>query len=102
MHKIIRPVGPDRVPMDPVKVICATLNGKLALHRTPEARGYTLTHVPTGYALRQGIRNKRAAENVMLQIENLFDWGFRVPKSKKWMSQMEKVKPFVFCLPMWD
>lgn len=100
MLTTITPATDQTFPMDPVSVIVATLNGKLALHKTIDKRGYTITHVPTGFALRIGIRNKKAAENLMLVLENE-DWNFKVPHSRKWKAQMARLKPIVFALPVY-
>jgi hypothetical protein len=100
MRNYITPITDYNFPMDAVRVICATLNGKLALHKSIDRRGYTLTHIPTGYALRVGIRNKMAAEDVMLAIENE-DWNFKVSHSPKWAAQKNRLKPIVFALPIW-
>lgn len=74
---------------DPVEVLCATLDGKLAVHRSISDKGYTVTHVPSGFAARTRIRRKRDAINLMLRLEELGDWNFRNPFAKKWKSQMK-------------
>lgn len=89
------------ITVEPIKV---SLYGKLAV--TPSVdqttggkpiKGYAITHIPTGYALQRGIRNKKDAISVMLQIEKL-DWNFRSPRSRKLAKLRDTVVPILKAL----
>lgn len=95
MHTTITTKTAYLDPFKTVDVIKATLNGKLAVHKSIDERGYTITHVPTGHAFRTRIRNKREAIKVMLDLENAADWNFRVPHSPKWKAIKDKIFPLV-------
>ena len=100
MLTTIVPTTAQNFPMDPVSVIVATLNGKLALHKSVDRRGYTITHVPTGFAVQVGIRNKKKAKDLMLVLENE-DWNFKVPHSRKFKAIRARLKPIVYALPVY-
>jgi hypothetical protein len=82
-------------PLAEVKVESATLCGKLALHPTIDAKGWTITHVPTGFAVRNQMRRRKDAETLMLQLAELWDWNFSKPYGRKWRSKMGSLWPIV-------
>lgn len=95
MLNTIVPATTTSKPMEQVTVICATLNSKLAVHRTIGARGYTVTHVPSGFAARTMIRRKKDAIALMLRLDAAGDWNFRTPYGRKWEKQKAALKPLV-------
>lgn len=74
-------------PLDTVDVIVASLNRKLAIHHSIDELGYSLTHVPSGFAVATRIASYRDAEDLMLVLENRANWNFRSVKSKIWQNQ---------------
>ena len=95
----IQPQTADGKMMEPIPVICAALNGKLAVHRSIDEKGYTVTHVPSGFAARTRIRSKKNAVDLMLELETLGDWDFRNPFGAKWKGQMQALAPIVAKVP---
>lgn len=77
MVKIARQGRPRRVR--------ARIIGLLAVHKTPRTKGgffgdsYTITHIPTGYAVRSFIGSKSDALEMMLKLQPL-NWNFKKPK----------------------
>lgn len=86
MIRTLTPKTTHSTPMEPIKVLCASLNGKLAIHRSINQLGYTLTHIPSGFGIYARIVSYQDAEDLMLQIENA-NWNFRSPRSKIWTEQ---------------
>lgn len=99
MHTTITPATENNEDMKTVPVIVASLNGKLAVHRSVSELGYTLTHVPSGFAVRTRIVSKRDAEDLLLAIEHVCDWNFRAPHGRKWARTHKGVWPFVKDVP---
>lgn len=99
MLTTIIPFAENNEPMEPASVIVASLNGKLAVHKTMNGPGFTLTHVPSGFAVRTGIVSKRKAEDLLLALENVCDWNFRNPYAKKWKNLMTGIWPLVRDVP---
>lgn len=95
MLDTITPATHNAEPMDPVSVIVATLSGKLAVHRTIDGKGYTVTHVPSGFAAHTRIRRKKDAIDLMLRLDALGDWNFRNPFARKWQGQMSALAGIV-------
>jgi hypothetical protein len=82
--------------MEAIKVESATLSGRLALHRSISGKGWTITHVPSGFAVRNRMRRKKDAEDLMLRLEEFGDvWNFTKPYGRKWLRQMHSLKPIV-------
>jgi len=73
-----------------VKVTAGSLNGKLAIHKSVGQLGFSLTHIPTGFAIITRLAVYQDAENLMLAIENA-NWNFRVPHSKIWKAQISEL-----------
>lgn len=75
--------------------VMAEVYGPLAVHRgVLQYRGsYVVTHLPTGWALMPiGIPNlSRARARRIVKALSKFDWGFKVPTSRKWKA----IKPQV-------
>lgn len=77
--------------MKATDVLVASLNKKLAIHRSIDEPGYSLTHVPSGYAVRTRIVSYRDAEDLMLVLEDRGNWNFRSPRSKIWKNQINEL-----------
>ena len=99
MIATITPKTKYSTPLATVKVITASLNKKLAIHRSIDALGFTLTHVPSGFAVATRIVSYRDAENLMLFLEDKANWNFRSPKSKIWKNQISELWKFVKDIP---
>ena len=66
-----------------VEVESWPMNEYLAVTRAYQNYGaYRITHIPTGYAVKEVYYNKRKAINDANKIKN-FDWKFKSIKSKK-------------------
>jgi hypothetical protein len=100
MHSRIVTQTDGREPLATVDVITASLYGKLAIHRSIGQLGYTLTHIPTGFAVRARMVSYRDAEDLMLLMEDKADWNFRSPTSKKWKAQTEHLRGLVETIPV--
>jgi hypothetical protein len=79
----------------PVPVIVSTLQRELAVHKATEGKGYSVTHVRSGFAAARNLRRKRDAINLMLELEQAGDWNFRNPFARKWKGQMASLKALV-------
>lgn len=99
MIRTLHPTTASGKTIDPVDVICATLSGRLAMHRSLTGKGYTVTHVPSGFAARTQIRRKKDAEDLMLKLDELGDWDFRNPHGEKWARQKEALAAIVRTVP---
>lgn len=86
-------------PMRATDVIVASLNKKLAIHRSLDESGYSLTHVPSGYAVRTRMVSYRDAEDLMLVLEDRGNWNFRSVESKIWKSQIDELWELVKDVP---
>ena len=91
MLTTITPKTSNLDTLDAVDVIVASLNGKLAIHRSTAELGYSLTHVPSGFAVATRIVSLREAEDLMLVLENRANWNFRSVKSKIWQNQKNEL-----------
>lgn len=87
MINTITPATEYGNPIEPVAVIAGSLNGKLAIHFSIEAPGYSVTHIPSGFAVATRIVSYKDAENLMLLLEDAANWNFRSAKSKIWQDQ---------------
>jgi len=55
----------------------AYVDGLLGCH--PNIQGWTITHIPTGYAIIKKIRSKREALNYMGILNQMMDWNIQLP-----------------------
>ena len=99
MITTITPATENSDPIAPVPVIAGSLNGKLAIHFSIEAPGYSVTHIPSGFAVATRIVAYKDAENLMLVLENRANWNFRSAKSKIWKDQMSELWNYVKDVP---
>lgn len=91
MITTITPSTPSSTPMQTTDVLVASLNKKLAIHRSIDESGYSLTHVPSGFAVRTRIVSYQDAEDLMLILEDRGNWNFRSAKSKIWTNQIDEL-----------
>lgn len=92
MVKIARPNGL------PLRVVRAKVFGLLCIHRTPSSTGgffqgkYTITHIPTGFAVKSLI-SKREALRLVKKLQQ-FDWNFK--RAKTALRLRDQVEPIIF------
>lgn len=67
-----RPMGD--APRDGSIDLDAEVYGPFAVHPTVHHDGWTLTHVPTGIALRQGLGSRKAAIRLAESIKDRAPW----------------------------
>jgi len=99
MLATITPTNANNEPLPTVDVLATSLDGRLAIHRSIDRDGYSLTHIPTGAAIRIGIVSYDDAETALIDLEGE-DWNFKVPHSRKFKRNKARIWGYVKNIPI--